>query len=134
MKYVGIDLHKETFSVCVVDQSRKVLERRRLFCREVLSIKSWFQSLGPFAAMVEAAASDEWLLKPLEPLAEKLALAHPRKLRVIAETTRKSDRLDAQTPAEFLASDHWHGSCAGDWTRSDSWMSSLRLQWPAHQF
>lgn len=40
-----------------------------------------------------------------EPLAEKVLLAHPKKLRVIAESTRKSDRLDAQVLAEFLALD-----------------------------
>ena len=34
-----------------------------------------------------------------EPLAEKVLLAHPKKLRVIAESTRKSDRLDAQVLA-----------------------------------
>ena len=32
-------------------------------------------------------------------------LAHPKELRVIAESTRKSDRLDAQVLAEFLALD-----------------------------
>jgi transposase len=36
-------------------------------------------------------------------LAQRLVLAHPQKLRVIAESTRKSDRLDAQVLAEFLA-------------------------------
>ncbi len=29
--------------------------------------------------------------------------------------------------------DHLHGSCAGDWTCSGSWMSSFRLRWPAHR-
>ena len=32
-------------------------------------------------------------------------LAHPKKLRIIAESTRKSDKLDAQVLAEFLALD-----------------------------
>jgi transposase len=32
-------------------------------------------------------------------------LAHPKKLRVIAESTKKTDKLDAQTLAEFLALD-----------------------------
>ena len=32
-------------------------------------------------------------------------LAHPKKLRVIAESTRKTDRIDAQVLAEFLALD-----------------------------
>jgi transposase len=41
----------------------------------------------------------------LEPLAQRLVLAHPKKLRIIAESTRKSDKLDAQVLAEFLALD-----------------------------
>jgi transposase len=53
--------------------------------------------------VVEATASYEWLWQLLEPLADRLVLAHPKKLRIIAESTRKSDRLDAQVLAEFLA-------------------------------
>ena len=34
-----------------------------------------------------------------------MLLAHPKKLRIIAESKRKSDRLDAQVLAEFLADD-----------------------------
>ncbi len=30
MNFVGIDLHKKSISVCVVDQERKVLNRKRL--------------------------------------------------------------------------------------------------------
>jgi transposase len=52
--------------------------------------------------VVEATASYAWLWELLEPLADQLVLAHPKKLRVIAESTRKSDRLDAQVLAEFL--------------------------------
>jgi len=32
MKYVGVDLHKKTISVCVVSQARETLASRRLFC------------------------------------------------------------------------------------------------------
>jgi transposase len=59
----------------------------------------------PFQAVVEATASYEWLWLLLEPLADCLVLANPKKLRIIAESTRKSDRLDAQVLAEFLALD-----------------------------
>ncbi len=55
--------------------------------------------------MVEATASYEWLIKLIEPPADRVVLAHPKKLRIIAESTRKSDKLDAQVLAEFLALD-----------------------------
>jgi transposase len=41
----------------------------------------------------------------IEPLAARVILAHPRKLRIIAESARKTDKLDAQALAEFLALD-----------------------------
>jgi transposase len=105
MNFVGIDLHKKTISVCVVNQERKVLKRATLACVEPHHIVTFFQGLGAFTAVVEATASYEWLWQLLEPLAQQLVLAHPKKLRVIAESKNKSDRLDAQVLAEFLALD-----------------------------
>lgn len=105
MKYVGLDLHKKTIAVCVMDQNRKVLERRTLYCDEPSLIEEFFGGLGPFEAVVEATASYEWLMDLLAPLGQKMVLAHPGKLRVIAESTKKSDKLDAQVLAEFLQRD-----------------------------
>jgi transposase len=103
MNYVGIDLHKQTIVLCVVDQGRNVLCRKRLCCSTPEAITAFFRGMQPFQAVVEATASYEWLFRLLEPLADRMVLAHPRKLRIIAESTRKSDKLDAQVLAEFLA-------------------------------
>jgi len=105
MLYVGIDLHKKTISICVVNQNREVLKRRRFYCADPESIERFFRELGEFQMVVEATASYEWLFKLLEPLSKRAVLAHPKKLRIIAESTRKSDKLDAQVLAEFLALD-----------------------------
>jgi transposase len=103
MKYVGIDLHKKTIVLCVVDKDRKVLERQRFLCANTECIKAYFGQLGSFQFVVEATATYEWLVQLLEPVAESWVLAHPSKMRVIAESTKKTDKLDAQTLAEFLA-------------------------------
>ena len=105
MNFVGIDLHKKTISVCVVDQNREVLDRERFSCSAGKGIQEFFEPLDPFQAVIEATAGYEWLFRLLEPLAEEVVLAHPQKLRIIAESTRKSDKLDAQVLAEFLALD-----------------------------
>ncbi|HVH71132.1 MAG TPA: IS110 family transposase [Candidatus Dormibacteraeota bacterium] len=105
MFYVGIDLHKKTITVCVVNQERSVLKSRTLHCCAPEKIVAFFKELGTFQAVVEATASYEWLWQLLEPYAERLVLAHPKKLRIIAESTRKNDRLDAKALAEFLALD-----------------------------
>jgi transposase len=105
VKYVGIDLHKKTISLCVVNQDRQKLEYKRLHCALPELIVAYFRGLGPFQAVIEATASYEWLVRLLEPLAVRVVLAHPKKLRVIAESTRKSDKVDARLLADFLALD-----------------------------
>jgi transposase len=105
MNYVGIDLHKKIIVLCVMDQDRKVTHRRTFACCEVEPIVAFFRELSSFQAVVEATASYEWLVALIEPLAQKVVLANPKKLRVIAESTKKTDKLDAQILAEFLARD-----------------------------
>ena len=105
MNYVGVDLHKQTISVCVVSQALERSHSRRFACDDELRIAEFFERLGPFEVVVEATASYEWFLRLVEPHASRVVLAHPGKLRVIAESTRKSDKLDARVLAEFLARD-----------------------------
>lgn len=105
MNYVGIDLHKKTIVTCVLNQDRKVITRRTFACSRTAEIRDFFAGLGPFRAVVEATASYEWLVSLIEPLADRVVLANPKKLRVIAESVKKTDKLDAQVLAEFLARD-----------------------------
>jgi transposase len=105
LNFVGIDLHKKTIVLCVMNQDRKVLHRRTFACGDVEAIVAFFKELGTFQMVVEATASYEWLVERLEPLAQRVVLANPKKLRVIAESTKKTDKLDAQVLAEFLARD-----------------------------
>lgn len=105
MNFVGIDLHKKTITVCVVGQARRIVDRRQFFCCQPERIEAYFTELGEFQAVLEATASYEWLWILLEPLADRIVLAHPGKMRIIAESTRKSDKLDAEVLAAFLALD-----------------------------
>jgi len=84
---------------------RKVIRRRRLHCCEPHLIRKFFEALGPFEVVVEATSSYEWFLLLIEDLADRCVLAHPKKLRVIAESKNKSDKIDAQVLAEFLLLD-----------------------------
>jgi transposase len=108
MHFIGVDLHKKVISVCVVvraDGQRRVLTRRSLRCDQPQQIREFFARLAPFQLVVEATSSYEWFVQLVEPLADRIVLAHPKKLRIIAESTKKTDKLDAQVLAEFLALD-----------------------------
>jgi transposase len=108
MRYVGVDLHKHSITVCVmilVGRKRKIIERRRFRCDQEEEMAEYFASLGEYQLVVEATASYEWFVRLVEPTADRVVLAHPGHLRVIAKSKRKTDKLDAQTLAEFLALD-----------------------------
>lgn len=102
MNSVGIDLHKKTITVCVIGQDGSIRTTRTFACADPQKIAAFFAALGPFQAVVEATAGYHWLFELLEPLAQRLVLAHPGKLRIIAQSTRKSDKFDARVLAEFL--------------------------------
>jgi transposase len=79
MKYVGIDLHKKTIVLRVVDKDRKVLERYSkgsdffAWTSNVSRLTS--SNLDRFQFVVEATATYEWLVQLLEPLAELKSFA-----------------------------------------------------------
>jgi transposase len=108
MHFIGVDLHKKTLSVCVLVREagqRRIVARRSLRCDQPEELRAFFAALAPFELTVEATSSYEWFVQLVEPLAHRIVLAHPKKLRVIAESTKKTDKLDAQILAEFLALD-----------------------------
>jgi len=105
MNFIGVDLHKKSITVCVMDQSRKVLARKTIYCKETTEIVAFFRKFRPFKVVVEATASYPWFVELVEPLADEVVLANPKKLRIIAESTKKTDKLDAQILAEFLVLD-----------------------------
>ena len=105
MNAIGVDLHKQIITVCVVSDEFEVVARRTLHCNNPDEIVAFLKQFQPFKVVVEATASYYWFVGLMEPIAEKIVLANPNKLRIIAESTRKTDRLDAQILAEFLAMD-----------------------------
>jgi len=108
MNFVGVDLHKKVIRLCViriVAGQRKITARRRFTCQDTGEIRAFFEGIGRFQVVVEATAGYEWFFLLIEDLADRLVLAHPKKLRVIAESTRKTDKIDAEVLAVFLALD-----------------------------
>jgi transposase len=108
MFFVGVDLHKQIIKLCVIQKvrdRRKIVARRSFACKEPERIRAFFETLGRFRVVVEATAAYEWFFLLVEDLADRMVLAHPKKLRVIAESTRKTDTIDAEVLAVFLALD-----------------------------
>jgi transposase len=68
-------------------------------------IRKFLKSLGRFEVTVEATIGYDWFASLAETYAARVVIAHAGKLRIIAESTCKTDKIDARILAEFLARD-----------------------------
>ena len=108
MRFIGADLHKKSITFCVVETDGhqiRVVKRQRIMCCEVERIEKFIESHTPCQLTVEATIGYEWFASLAAESAQRVVLAHAGKLRIIAESTRKTDKIDAYVLAEFLARD-----------------------------
>lgn len=105
MLYVGVDGHPGRSQLTVMDEKGKVLKRQSIAtCRaEVQAALGRYRQ--PLKAVVEASYNWGPLYDWLEEVADEVVLAHPGKVRAIAEARIKTDTIDAETLAHLLRTD-----------------------------
>ena len=105
MLYVGVDAHKEKSVITVMDESGEILKQKRVNSsregvREVLGCYR-----RPMKAVLEASYSWGPMYDWLDEVVERVVLAHPVKVRAIAEARIKTDEIDSRTLAHLLRAD-----------------------------
>jgi len=106
MYYAGIDLHKRTAYVSVVNEEGKLVKHGRVGTTGV-ELSQLFEGIPkPVKATVEATRNWYWVYDLLEPQVEELKLAHPPKTKLIAEARIKTDKVDSKILADLLRLDY----------------------------
>lgn len=102
MQYVGLDVHKNQTSICLLDENgRKVFNRKvRGDARIVFEVLKKIKQ--PFSVCFEASTGYGFWYENLSRIAEHVCVAHPGHLRLIFKSKRKSDRIDALKLAKLL--------------------------------
>jgi len=102
--FVGIDLHKDTLTACIVRRTDREVTYKKIACKCRDQIRSFFASLPqPSVVAIETAGFYRWLWTELEPLAGQLVLCDARGARALAGRRIKTDREDALNVALLLA-------------------------------
>jgi transposase len=107
MNYVGVDYHKKYSVVTCLDDEGHEIGSKRLD-NQAEEFQDFFQDLGgPCQVVLEASRTWGVMFDLLEELPEVQAvkLAHPLKVRAIAEAKIKTDKIDARTLAQLLRAD-----------------------------
>ena len=100
-KYIGMDVHKETISIAVLDSvGKRVMES--IIETKAATILEFMEGLrGSLHVTFEEGTWGAWLYDLLKPHVTKVVVCNPRK-NALLKDGNKSDRIDARKLAELL--------------------------------
>ena len=100
MKYCGIDVHQKESEICILDETGEVIERSRIpTSRKALT--GYFATKVRMQIVMEAGGSSQWVSRLIEESGHAALVCPPRQIRMIAESTLKSDKIDAEILARL---------------------------------
>ena len=103
-KTIGIDLGDKTSRYCVLDGSGEV-EREAKVATTKEGLREAFGKIGRCRVALEVGTHSPWVSRLLKELGHEVIVANPRQVRLISESSRKDDRLDARTLARLARVD-----------------------------
>ena len=95
MEYCGIDLHDRISDVCILDDEGAVMERTRVSTTRT-ALKRFFSRREPMRVAMEACGFSPWVSRLVAKCGHEVVVCNPRRVRLIAESTLKNDKVDAE--------------------------------------
>lgn len=92
---IGLDLGAEEAHACVVGRDGQVVEQCS-FAVTPEEVKRLFEKRTRATIVIEACNISGWVSRLLEGLGHDVLTCNPRRLKIIAESTLKTDKLDAE--------------------------------------
>lgn len=105
MLYAGLDVHKRTTHVTVVDEYGGIVRQEQVNSTAEGLRKALGRYRRPVKAVLEASYNWGLIHDWLDEIADEVVLAHPTKVRAIAEARIKTDKIDSETLAQLLRAD-----------------------------
>jgi transposase len=102
MLYLGVDIHKKSCWVTVLDEDGRELEQGKLSMDRTALLEYFGKIAKPAKLAVEATFNWYYFLNVIEPLGFELHLVHPQKTKAIASARIKHDKLDSRILAQLL--------------------------------
>ena len=104
MHYIGIDYHKR-YSYVVVKNDKGKTEQRGTVTNSKEAFQQFLRPYCSGKAVLEATRNWRLIYDWLEEMLDDVALAHPLKVRAIAEARIKTDKISADILADLLRTD-----------------------------
>jgi transposase len=111
-KYIGMDVHKESISVAVMNAAGKIVMECVIETKASMILQFIDGLRGDVRLTFEEGTWAAWLYDLLKPRVSEVVVCNPRKNALLKDGS-KSDRIDARKLAELLRGNHlkpvYHG-------------------------
>src|ERR1022692_4296586 len=101
---IGLDLGDRTSYYCILDEAGNVIWERNLPTTSN-GIRQAFGRIPRCRIALETGTHSPWVSRQLSELGHEVIVAHARNVRLIGESSRKDDQLDARTLARLARVD-----------------------------
>jgi len=101
---IGLDLGDRSSWYCVLDEAGSVVLEQRLGTTPK-AMREVFGGMPRCRIALETGMHSPWVSRALSELGHEVIVAHARNVRLIGESRKKDDRLDAQTLARLARID-----------------------------
>ena len=92
---IGMDLGDRNSRYCLLSHEGEILREGRVATTKAGMIET-FGYLGWVRIAIEVGTHSPWVTRLLQSLGHEVIVANPRQVKLITESSRKDDRLDAQ--------------------------------------
>jgi transposase len=103
-KTIGLDLGDKTSRYCVIDGNGEVVSEGGVATTR-MAMRAKFGELGCCRVALEVGPHSPWVSRLLAECGHEVIVANPRQLKLITESSRKCDPVDAQTLARLARVD-----------------------------
>lgn len=100
--FAGIDYHKRFIVVALGDQNGNLVRHEKL-ANDEKGICDFFAQFPGIVCAIETSRGFEWLVDLLQDIGHEVKVCNARKAKLIAETSFKTDKIDAKVLMELLA-------------------------------
>lgn len=101
---IGLDLGDRTSSYCILDETGNAILEHSVATTSK-GIHQVFSKVPQSRIALETGTHSPWVSRQLTQLDHEVIVAHARNVRLIGESSRKDDRLDARTLARLARID-----------------------------
>ena len=101
---VGLDLGDRSSRYCILDEAGEKANEDQLPTTKT-GLEAMFGKMPPCRIALEVGTHSPWVSRQLKAMGHEVIVANPRKVKLITESVKKNDRMDAEQLARLARVD-----------------------------